>query len=300
MRHLDLLIAAPSDPAAQANWGDVHFARGLQLGLRGLGVSSRLLYRDTHPNSPPPPPDSGLLVLRGKYAPSPAWLTRQPHRPKALWLISWPLDPTPGELAAYDHLFVASAQDRPRIARLSGRPTTTLLQATGFQHYGKPEPARGGLLFVGNTRGMSRPIVQTFTAAGMPLELIGAGWQELGLHPEADSIANQHLPQRYRRALAVLNDHHRAMADYGYLNNRVFDVLACGVPVITDVAPGCPPELEPAVVCHPAGGSAQGCLDQVRALRANPLLLAAVARQVRNCHSFAARAGLLLRELGGA
>ena len=129
MRHLDRLIAAASDPAAHANWGDVHFARGLQLGLRDLGVSSRLLYRHTHQNSPPPPPDSGLLVLRGKYAPPPAWLACQPHRPKALWLISWPLDPTPGELAAYDHLFVASAQDRPRIARLSGRPATTLLQA---------------------------------------------------------------------------------------------------------------------------------------------------------------------------
>jgi hypothetical protein len=300
MRHLDLLIAAPSDPAAQANWGDVHFARGLQLGLRSLGVCSRLLYRDTHQSSPAPPPDSGLLVLRGKYRPAATWLERQPHRPKALWLISWPLDPTPGELAAYDHLFVASAQDRPRIARLSGRPTTTLLQATGFQHYGKPEPARGGLLFVGNTRGgVPRPIVRAFSGSGVPLELIGAGWQELGLQPEACSIANQHLPQRYRRALAVLNDHHQAMADYGYLNNRVFDVLACGVPVITDGAPGCPLELEPAVVRHPAGSSPQRSLEQVRAIRANPLLLAEVARQVRTRHSFAARAAQLLRELGG-
>jgi hypothetical protein len=132
---------------------------------------------------------------------------------------------------------------------------------------GRPEPTNGGLLFVGNTRGVSRPIVAGFSKAGLPLELIGAGWEQLGLQAEATSIANQQLPARYRRALAVLNDHHQAMADYGYLNNRVFDVLACAVPVITDVAPGCPPELEPAVIRHAPGSDARASLEQARALR---------------------------------
>jgi len=297
MGHLDLLIAAPADPKAHAGWGDVHFARGLQLGLQQLGVTSRLLYRDNHGKAPPPPSGSSLLVLRGKYAPPASWLARQPYACKALWLISWPLNPTPTELATYDRLFVASTQDTPRIARLSGRPTSTLLQATGFWHMGRPEPASGGLLFVGNTRGVSRPIVQTFHRAGLPLELIGGGWEELGLQAQASSIANHQLPARYRRALAVLNDHHQAMADYGYLNNRVFDVLACAVPVITDVAPGCPPELEDAVVRHPTGTDPSASLEQARDLRAKPLLLSRVARCVRQQHSFVARARQLLARL---
>jgi len=297
MGHLDLLIAAPADPKAHAGWGDVHFARGLQLGLQQLGVTSRLLYRDNHGKAPPPPSGSSLLVLRGKYAPPASWLARQPYACKALWLISWPLNPTPTELATYDRLFVASTQDTPRIARLSGRPTSTLLQATGFWHVGRPEPASGGLLFVGNTRGVSRPIVQTFHRAGLPLELIGGGWEELGLQAQASSIANHQLPARYRRALAVLNDHHQAMADYGYLNNRVFDVLACAVPVITDVAPGCPPELEDAVVRHPTGTDPSASLEQARDLRAKPLLLSRVARCVRQQHSFVARARQLLARL---
>lgn len=300
MRHLDLLIAAPADPAAQVGWGDVHFARALQLGLQTLGVRSRLLCRDSHQSSPPPPEGSSLLVLRGKYAPQPAWLARQPYVHRVLWLISWPLNPTPTELAAYDRLFVASTQDTPRIARLSGRPTTTLLQASAFRHYGRPEPAQGGLLFVGNTRGMLRPIVAGFSRAGLPIELIGAGWEQLGLEAEATSIANTQLPARYRRALAVLNDHHEAMADYGYLNNRVFDVLACGVPVITDVAPGCPPELEPAVIRHTAGSDPHTSLEQARALRAQPLLLQRIARAVRQEHSFEARARQLLTALAQA
>jgi len=297
MGHLDLLIAAPADPKAHAGWGDVHFARGLQLGLQQLGVTSRLLYRDNHGKAPPPPSGSSLLVLRGKYAPPASWLARQPYACKALWLISWPLNPTPTELATYDRLFVASTQDTPRIARLSGRPTSTLLQATGFWHVGRPEPASGGLLFVGNTRGVSRPIVQTFHRAGLPLELIGGGWEELGLQAQASSIANHQLPARYRRALAVLNDHHQAMADYGYLNNRVFDVLACAVPVITDVAPGCPPELEDAVVRHPTGTDPSASLEQACDLRAKPLLLSRAARCVRQQHSFVARARQLLARL---
>lgn len=297
MRHLDLLIAAPADPAAQASWGDVHFARGLQLGLQCLGVGSRLLYRDTYQSSTPPPPDSALLVLRGKYAPAASWLARQPYACKALWLISWPLNPTPAELAAYDRLFVASAQDTQRIARLSGRPTSTLLQATGFWHVGRPQPASGGLLFVGNTRGVNRPIVRAFHGAGLPLELIGAGWEHLGMSVLAVSIANRQLPARYRRALAVLNDHHQAMADYGYLNNRLFDVLACAVPVITDVAPGCPAELQPAVVCHSPGSDAQVSLARAREIRAQPLLLSRIARCVRQQHSFEARARSLVMAL---
>ena len=297
MRHLDLLIAAPADPAAQAGWGDGHFARQLQLGLQSLGVGSRLLYRDSHLQAPPPPDGSGLLVLRGKYSPPPAWLARQSYVHRALWLISWPLDPSPTELAAYDQVFVASAQDTPRITQLSGRPSTTLLQASGFRHYGPPEPAGGGLLFVGNTRGRVRPIVAGFCRAGLPLELIGAGWEQLGLRPLASTIANQQLPARYRRALAVLNDHHQAMADYGYLNNRVFDVLACGVPVITDTAPGCPPELEPAVIRHPPGSDPRTSLERAMELRAQPLLLGRLARSVRRHHSFEARARQLLAQL---
>jgi hypothetical protein len=275
----------------------VHFARGLQLGLQSQGVGSRLLFRDDHLRRTPPPPDSALLVLRGKYAPPASWLTRQPYRCRALWLISWPLNPTPAELAAYDLLFVASAQDTPRIARLSGRPTATLLQATGFQHFGKPEPATGSLLFVGNTRGVSRPIVTAFHQAGLPLELFGEGWELLGIPTKATSIANHRLAARYRRALAVLNDHHQAMADYGYLNNRVFDVLACAVPVITDAAPGCPPELEAAVVIHPPGGDPITSLEHASYLRAQPRQLSRIAREVRTRHSFEVRAQELLSRL---
>jgi glycosyltransferase involved in cell wall biosynthesis len=294
VRHLDLLIAAPADPDGLAGWGDYHYARDLQLALHRLGLSSRLLFRDTHDLVPPAPAGSNLLVLRGKFAPNAAWLRQAPYRRKLAWIISWPLDPTPVELADYDRLLVASAQDRPRLAALSGRPAHTLLQATAFGSGGGPKPARSGLLFVGNCRGVERPIVAAFSQTGAPLELIGEGWEAMGLRAGAPQIANEALPGRYARALAVLNDHHGAMAAYGYLNNRVFDALACGVPVITDVAPGCPPELESGVIRHPPGSDAQASLERARELRADRPRLAAVAAAVAERHSFDARAAELL------
>lgn len=299
MRHLDLLIAAPSDPASHVNWGDLHYARSLQHALAGRGVASRLLFRDNYRRLPPPPSGSGLLVLRGKFAPSLDWLRSQPYATKAIWLISWPLDPSVEELSAYDHLFVASAQDTSRIARLSGRPTTTLLQATAFSSHGAAPPPRCGLLFVGNTRGVMRPVVQTFAEAGLPLELIGDGWQAFGLDARAKGVANAQLPQLYRHSLAVLNDHSAAMAAYGYLNNRVFDVLACGVPVITDVAPGCPPALAAGLVRTGSGAGleAQTALNQAQELRADQPLMQAIAGEVRSHHSFACRASTILELL---
>jgi hypothetical protein len=297
VRHLDLLIAAPSDPERLVGWGDYHFARELQLALHVRGVSTRLLHRDTHALVPPAPPGSSLLVLRGKFAPGADWLRAAPYRRKAVWIISWPLDPTPAELADYDVVLVASEQDRPRLARLSGRPAHTLLQATGLGERARPRPGRGGLLFVGNCRGVERPIVAAFSRAGVPVELIGEGWDSMGLQAEAASVANDELPLRYGEALAVLNDHHGAMAAYGYLNNRLFDVLACGVPVITDVAPGCPPELEAAVIRLGPGDDPRQALARARELRGQSAKLAAVAGEVRDRHSFGARAEKLLRVL---
>ncbi|MCP9889257.1 glycosyltransferase family 1 protein [Cyanobium sp. ATX 6A2] len=297
VRHLDLLIAAPSDPQGLLRWGDYHFARELQLALHRLGVSSRLLFRDSYRRQPEPAAGSGLLVLRGKFAPRNDWLACSSYAHKVAWLISWPLAPTPGELARYDLLLVASLQDRARIAAISGRPTHTLLQATAFGGRGRPQSVGGELLFVGSYRGVERPTVADFTRAGLPLKLIGEGWDEVGLKAAASTIANHELPRLYGQALAVLNDHHGAMADYGYLNNRVFDVLACGVPVITDAAPGCPKELEAGVIRHRRGDDPASTIRKADKLRSDHRCLAPVAAAVRDRHSFDARAVSLLEVL---
>jgi len=293
---VDVLIAAPSEPSGLANWGDYHFGRALVDGLQQHAVDSRLVFRDKVDHHQGRVGCRSLLVLRGKFRPNADWLRNSAYRLRILWVISWPLDLTPDELNSYHLILVASEQDRPRIAALSNRPTFTLPQATAFRSFAPPPPHDGSLLFIGNTRGLQRPIVQAFAGAGCPLALIGQGWQQWGLQAESTSIANGLLPQRYRQALAVLNDHHGAMRDYGYMNNRIYDVLACAVPVITDQAPHCPPELLPGVILHqPGRDDPADAIAAARQLRQQPELLLQVARSVRRNHSFSARAEMLLR-----
>lgn len=299
MPSIDVLLAAPSEPSALTNWGDYHFGRALMDALRAEGVDARMLFRDGSAGGGQTAVyRRTLLVLRGKFRPSADWLLSSGYSLRLLWVISWPLDLSQDELALYDLIFVASIQDLPRIARLSGKPTLFLPQATAFQSF-QPAPASDGkLLFIGNTRGLHRPIVQAFAREDLPLSVIGQGWHEQGLRPEAGSIANDQLPERYRRALAVLNDHHGAMRDYGYMNNRIYDALACGIPVISDMAPDCPDDLMPAVILHrPGRDDPAETLEAVTALRRQSTLLHSVARRVRRKHSFSARAHTLLHAL---
>lgn len=292
---MDLLVAAPSEPSGLANWGDYHFGRSFVNALRGHGVDTRLLFRDNYKDHSGRNSSRTLLVLRGKYRPDHDWLLCGRYRHHILWLISWPLDVLPSELELYDLILVASHQDRPRIAALSDKPTLTMPQATAFRSFGPAPAGDGKLLFIGNTRGLRRPIVQAFAAADTPLALIGQGWEKCGLQPEATSIANNLVPQRYGQALAVLNDHHGDMRTYGYMNNRIYDVLACAVPVITDHAASCPQELLPGVIVHrPGQDDPAEAVSEARRRRRQPEALLEIARNVRRNHSFSARANQLL------
>ena len=50
-------------------------------------------------------------------------------------------------------------------------------------------------------------------------------------------MANEDLPIVYASAGVVLNDHWTTIREYGFVSNRIFDVLACGTPVISDHLP---------------------------------------------------------------
>lgn len=295
---IDLLVAAPSEPSELVVWGDYHFGRAVIQALREQGAEARMLFRDGLETHSGRGGQRTLMVLRGKFRPSSDWLIASSYQRRILWVISWPLDLKSSELEHYDLILVASEQDRARIANLSNRPTLTLLQATAFRCFSPPPSNDGHLLFIGNTRGLPRPIVEAFAKSHFPLALIGQGWQQWGLQPEAPAIANSLLPRRYRQGLAVLNDHHGAMRDYGYMNNRIYDVLACGVPVITDQAPHCPSELLPGVILHrPGRDDPAETVEAARLLRFQPCRMMHVARNVRIHHSFAARVRTLLNFL---
>ena len=84
-----------------------------------------------------------------------------------------------------------------------------------------------------------RPIVGDALAAGIRPAIYGGGWRGL-VDPSlvvADHVDNDELPAVYRSAGVVLNDHWDTMRAWGFVSNRLFDVLACGTPVISDHLP---------------------------------------------------------------
>ena len=85
-----------------------------------------------------------------------------------------------------------------------------------------------------------RDCVYWAAEAGVPLHVWGSGWYEM--MPEHKDVVdstfmpNEKLPALYRSAKVTLNDHWKDMLDYQFVNNRIFDALACGLPVYLTAA----------------------------------------------------------------
>jgi GT2 family glycosyltransferase/spore maturation protein CgeB len=269
-------------------WGDYHFARRLARSLLKLGHSVRI---DILPEwyGPHTYSDDAVIVLKGLSAYKPSR-----HHVNLLWLISHPDLVSEKELKDFDHVLVASEQFSETLKRRLGLPVETMLQCTDpalFTGARQVNP-KGGLLFVGNSRGVFRPIVKAAFDAGLPLKVIGSGWESF---LPKDMIAATHapyedLPWLYASAFAVLNDHWDDMREHGFVNNRVFDVVAAGGVCISDEVPGIE-MFGDAVVTYRGEADLR---DKVRALaedrKAVHGKVNAMGKLVREQHSFDARA----------
>jgi hypothetical protein len=251
--------AHPAGTAGLA-WGDLHFARGLAEALERLGQFAVVDPLDAW-HRPTADQDDVVVVLRGlhEYLPlthkaasgssttvhsaaDSSLITAGSVRPQAsvLWVISHPELVSDAELSAADFTFAASLSWSAE-ARARGFRVQPLLQCTDPARF-NPEagPAGGGpeMLFVGNTRKARRPIVEMAVEAGLPLQVVGAGWTDRlpATAIRAEHIDNTELAALYRSAGVVLNDHWPHMAELGFLSNRLFDLTGCGAAWVSDEA----------------------------------------------------------------
>jgi GT2 family glycosyltransferase len=241
-------IGAPGTVGARgaAQWGDTPVAEALRRELRALGTVARVAGRDAWGT----PVDRGAdvtLHLKGRGVAPVA-----PSQVNIVWVMSHPSEVAPGELDAADLVLAASDLLGERLRARTTTPVVVMHQAADGRRFqpGPVDPARASrVLFIGNTRSVPRPAVLAAIDAGLPLTLIGSGWERY-VDPRRvarRSVPPEELPTWYRSAEVVLNDHWDEMRRWGIVSNRVFEVLACGGCVVSDAPPGIDVLLDDAV-----------------------------------------------------
>lgn len=232
------VIKCPApDSEKKVRWGDYAYAVALKRYLDRMGKYTVI---DLYENWNCEEDADVVLVLRG----------REFYRPDRgnekclyiMWNISHPEMVTEEEYQLYDVICVGSLHYAKELQKKITVPVVPLLQCTDTELFYPDQEAekhRGkDYLFIGNSRNVARPCVLWAAKDKLPLKIWGAGWKAM-LGPDKTMvqdvfIENSDIPALYRSARVTLNDHWKDMLDYQFVNNRIFDALACGLPVISD------------------------------------------------------------------
>lgn len=274
-------------------WGDHHFARDLQRALRRLGRPTRLqLLPDW--SQPWAARDDVAINLVGVAVPPSA-----PGQLSVLWQISHPDLASPGLYERHDLVFVASDPFARWMGDRVTVPVAPLHQATDPARFA---PGRAGraheLLFVANSRGVRRHLLDDLLPTDRELAVYGHGWTPERLDPAhraGELIPNDVLAGFYAAAGIVLNDHWADMQREGFLSNRLYDAAAAGAFVISDAIDGLREEFDGGIVGYHGRDELRALVDayladpDARAARAARARAAVLAR-----HTFDHRAREIL------
>lgn len=279
-------------------WGDWHFALALRHALVRLGHPTRI---DILPEwqTGLSQGDDVTITLRGlsRYKP-------QFGSINLLWLISHPTTVEIDELRGFDHVYVASEMHARTLAQ-SLPHVEPLLQCTDpllFRpDHEATEDNPDGVLFVGNSRGQRRPILDAAIAAGLMPRVFGSSWR--GLIDECflvgEYIPNTTLSAHYAAATVVLNDHWPDMRELGFLSNRLFDAVASGAAVVSDPVAGLEAIFGKAVLTCSGPDELRDAIEYIRARDGSDARWRlALADTIRSEHSFDARARIISAKVG--
>jgi len=218
-------------------WGDTHFARALADELQRRGHAARIEVLAEW-DAPDRPPADVTIHLRGLWPYVPR---RGGDELSVLWNISHPDLVTVAECDAFDLVLTPSTHHAEQLAACTGTPVHVLEQATDptvfFPEHDSAHARE--LVFVGNSRGIFRPILRDLVPTARDLAVWGQGWASTlpdGLLA-GQHLRNDEVRRAYSSAAIVLNDHWDDMREQGIVSNRIFDALACGALVVSDHLP---------------------------------------------------------------
>lgn len=306
-RHLSLPIAIkiPAPYDKRHAWGDFHYAESLKASLERLGHRVVIDFLGDWYGRPASA-EQVVIVLRGLTAYEP-----RPGQVNILWNISHPDQVTYDEYAAFDCVYVASlsypALLQPVLdAGAPGTPVQTLLQCTDTARFHpvanlQGDAAAGGVLFVGNSRNEYRRLVRWAVEAGASVRVHGGRWEQFlpaGL-VAGGNIDNHELARYYQGADVVLNDHWDSMRDFGFVSNRIFDVLAAGGRLVSDPVPSIDLLFGDRVRQVDSAGELSQVLAAMAAEPDDGDERHDAARHVARLHSFDARAAAICNDVLG-
>ncbi|RXZ87330.1 glycosyltransferase [Agromyces atrinae] len=283
--------AAPAG-ARGDHWGDTMFADDLAEALRSQGHRAVVDRREAVARESAHL-DDVVVVLRGLDRVAP-----QPGAVNVLWIISHPELVTADEIQSFDVVFAASEPWAERATRRFGREVLPLLQATNTSRFApsrKGEVDSAEVLFVGATRKVYRPIVRWASDIGADLSIYGPGWQGLVDDEQirGESLSAAEVGAHYASSRVVLNDHWTEMAAEGFISNRLFDAVATGTWVVSDVVEGIGEIFGDAVTMVSDRESLRDVLIDSDH-RPSDEVLARSAERIRQEHSFVARSQKLI------
>ena len=263
---LTVAVSTAALPRERGRWGDWELGSALARALRRRGAHVRVQDRD-QVDDPASRACDVHLVLRGLVG-----VRRSPGQRHVLWVISHPELVEPEECDEADLVLAASPRLAEHLRDLTDTPVEVLLQGTDHHRF-RPVPTVAEhahpVTVVANTRNVSRPAVADALAAGIRPAIYGRGWEGL-VAPDliaAEHVANEQLPEVYASAAVVLNDHWETMRAWGIVSNRIYDVLACGTPVVSDRLPEIDDQLPDGVLTF---ADADELGHQVREVLADP------------------------------
>jgi len=232
-------ISAPSLTESKS-WGDLYFARALAKELEEYDYNVRIDCMDQWYSSRSLSDDI-VICLRGLDR----YLVNH-TQVNILWLISHPENISLGELNDFEKIYVASEFFVDKLKKFTGLDSIEFLpQASSFSidkldKIKLEKTSSHEILFIGNTRGQYRDVVRWCVEENYPITVYGKGWKQF--IPESyiasEFIENFNVPYLYNKSKVVLSDHWPDMKIYGFVSNRIYDVISSGGIVLTDSVSG--------------------------------------------------------------
>ncbi len=241
------------DTPAKKNWSDYAFAHSLKKYLERLGHYVRIESCDEWLNND----DADVvIVLRGtkRYIPD----RTLDGRIYVMWNLSHPSQVTDEEYSSYDLVCISSEPYGEKVRERIHVPVKVLPMCADTEIFypdsGSCREKEYDWVFVGNSRHMHRKCVTWSVRHGIPLKIWGADWEKFVPdsegHVVAENMPNDELPDLYRNAKVTVCDHYEDMIENGFINTRIVEAFACGLPVISDYSEVLEKMFGDAILCY--------------------------------------------------